>query len=131
MKTLSLTIISVLLLVGCASKPVLYPNQTYKNRGEEQARADTKQCMDDADQFLKSEKGKRIVKDAGRGSIVGGAIGIVSGLFSGDMAGSIGRGAAVGAAAGGAGSAVSPDQLKQAYVNRCLAEKGYEVMGWK
>jgi hypothetical protein len=131
MKTHLKTYCLLLLLVGCASKPVLYPNQTFKSRGEDQARADTKLCMDDADRFLKSEKGKAILKDAGRGSIVGGAIGIVTGIFSGDMVGSLGRGAAIGAAAGGAASAVSPDQLKQAYVNRCLAEKGYEVMGWR
>lgn len=121
----------LLFLCSCASKPVLYPNQTYKNRGEEVAKAETKICLDDAESFLKSSKGQAIVKDAGRGSLVGGAIGIVSGFFSGDMIGSIGRGAAVGAAAGGAASAVSPDQLKQAYVNRCLTEKGYEVVGWR
>lgn len=121
----------LLLLLSCASKPVLYPNQTYRNRGEEVAKADTEKCLAEAETFLKSSKGKAIVKDAGRGSLVGGAIGIVSGLFSGDMIGSIGRGAAVGATAGGAASAVSPDQLKQAYVNRCLSKKGYEVMGWR
>jgi len=131
MKTTSLSLLFALFLFGCASKPVLYPNQSYQKRGEEQASADIKKCMEDADRFMKSSKGKAILKDAARGSVVGGAIGIISGIFSGDVAGSLGRGAAFGAAAGGAGSAVSPDQLKQAYVNRCLAEKGYEVMGWR
>lgn len=39
----------------------------------------------------------------------------------------VGREAAKG---GGAAEAISPDQFKKNYVNQCLAEKGYHVLGW-
>ena len=122
--------ILLLLLVSCASKPVLYPNKKYKSVGKEAASKDIETCMADADQFIDSPRGKKILKSAGKGSILGGAIGAISGLLTGDIGGSIVSGAAIGATAGGVGEAISPDDLKRAYVNRCLKEKRYEVIGW-
>lgn len=87
--------------------------------------------MDKADEFLKSDEGKRILQGAGRGSAVGGAVGAVSGLLRGNVVRGAAEGAAIGGTAGAAGTAVSPNQLKQRFVNRCLAEKGYEVTGWR
>lgn len=128
-KLISFLMIS--LLMGCASSPVLYPNNKYKSVGEEVADSDIDKCMESSDKFLKSKKAKKILKSAGKGSIVGGVVGAVSGLFSGDVVESLAQGAAIGAAAGGASGAISKDQLKEAYVNRCLQRKGYEVIGWE
>lgn len=86
--------------------------------------------MDLAEKFLKSSKGKQILKGAGRGSVLGTVIGGITGLITGDIVESLVSGAAAGAATGATGEAISPDRLKQAYVNRCLAKKGYEVVGW-
>lgn len=116
---------------GCSSKPVLYPNATLKDVGKTQASRDIEVCMSDADEYLESPKAKKILGSAGSGAILGGAIGAVSGLLTGDFGSGLGRGAAIGATAGGVGQAISPDQLKRSYVNRCLADKGYQVMGWE
>ena len=131
MKTKNILILSCLLIISaCASRPKLYPNDRMKAKGKETSEADVNLCLKQADTYLESSEGKKMVKSAGFGAVVGGAIGAVAGVFTGD----IGRGAAQGAAMGGAGGAVSgaisPDQLKQQYVNECLADKGYRVLGW-
>jgi len=119
-----------LTIVSCASKPVLYPNSHLKTVGKEASKKDVDRCMDEASEYLKSSKGKQVAKGAGHGAILGSAVGAVSGLLTGNFTNSIGFGAAVGATAGGTGAALSPDQIKQRYTNRCLQEKGYEIIGW-
>ena len=123
-------IISLIILASCASRPQLYPNDKYKAVGKEVAKADIDQCMADADKFLESSKGKNIAKGAGAGAAIGGVIGAVSGIFTGDVVGGAARNAVVGGAAGGTVGALSPDQIKHKYVNECLADKGYRVLGW-
>lgn len=92
-------------LASCASRPKLYPNETLKAKGKEASEADIDQCLEDANTYLDSSEGKKIVKSAGLGAAVGGAGGAVSG-------------------------SLTPDQLKHRYVNQCLADKGYNVIGW-
>lgn len=123
-------IVMLLILLSCASRPQLYPNQKLKTVGKEAAKKDVDRCIADADQYLESSKGKQVAKGAGAGAVIGGAMGAVSGMFSGNMGRGLLRGGAIGAAGGGAAGAVSPDQLKRRYVNQCLAEKGYRVLGW-
>lgn len=116
-------------LGACASSPKLYPNETYKKNPEAAKDAITN-CMNDADTFLESSKGKQMTKGAGAGAFIGGAMGAVSGIFTGNIARGAAEGAAIGGAGGAAGGAISPDQLKQNFVNQCLSEKGYRVLGW-
>ncbi|MBT7608963.1 MAG: cell envelope biogenesis protein OmpA [Bacteriovoracaceae bacterium] len=123
-------IIFVGLLGACASKPVLYPNQKLKKVGKEAGLEDISLCMDQSEKYIESGAGKRILKGAGSGSIIGAAMGAVSGLITGDVVGGLASGAAVGAVGGGASAAISPDQLRQAYTNKCLSDKGYKVIGW-
>lgn len=125
-----LLIICLFILTSCSSQPVLYPNRKYKKVGKDRAKADINICMDEADKFLESRKGKKILKSAGKGAFIGSAVGLISGLFTGDIKGSLTRGAALGGVAGAAGSSISPDQLKQRYVNDCLGKKSYRVLGW-
>lgn len=120
----------ILLLAGCSSKPVLYPNEKFESVGEEKAKQDTKVCMDKADRFLKSPKAKKMIKSGGAGAFLGGVVGGVAGIFTGDVAGSAAQGAAMGGAGGAVAGAMSPDELKQKYVNQCLRKKGYQVLGW-
>lgn len=120
----------LLFLVACASKPQLYPNQKLKSVGKEAAQKDIDKCIADADAYLESSKGKQVAKGAGAGAAIGAAMGAVGGMFTGNMGRGLVRGGAIGAAGGGAAGAVSPDQLKRRYVNQCLAEKGYQVLGW-
>lgn len=121
----------VFFLTACSSKPVLYPNERYKKVGEDRAQKDVDHCIVLADKFLKSSKGQQILKGAGQGSVLGSVVGGITGLLTGDFLESLITGAAAGAATGATGEAISPDRLKQAYVNRCLAKKGYEVIGWR
>lgn len=130
MKNNILKLLILISITSCASKPVLYPNGKYENVGEKIAQEDIDKCMVKADKFLKSSKGKQIVKSAGSGAFVGAAMGIVSGLIFGDVKRAVTSGAAVGGVAGAAGGAISPDQLKQAYTNKCLRDQGYEIVGW-
>jgi outer membrane lipoprotein SlyB len=36
----------------------------------------------------------------------------------------------MGGVGGGTASALSPDEIKRNFINKCLAGKGYEVLGW-
>ncbi|OAJ34296.1 cell envelope biogenesis protein OmpA [Piscirickettsia salmonis] len=130
-------VLVAIMLVGCASTPKLYPNAKYKRVGKAVAQEDINVCTQEADEYLQSSKAKQVLKGAGTGAAVGAAggaaVGVVSGLISGNWSsilGSTAVGAGVGAAAGGTAAGISPDQLKRRYVNRCLANKGYDVLGW-
>lgn len=124
------SLVLLLLLVSCASKPKLYPNQKLKSVGKEASQKDIDQCIADAENYLESSKGKQVAKGAGAGAVIGAAMGGVAGLFTGNLGSGLVRGGAIGAAGGGAAGALSPDQIKQRYVNQCLADKGYQVIGW-
>jgi len=133
MKTIPWFII-ILVLAGCASGPVLYPNAYLNNVGKEQADRDIADCRQQADAYVKSDAAKQIAKDTAvggaGGAVVGGAVGAVRGSFGSDL----GVGAAAGAAAGlvhGAIKASGPSPLYKSFVNRCLRGKGYEVIGWE
>lgn len=122
--------LSVILLVSCASRPQLYPNEKLKAEGKTQSEKAVEKCLAEADAYLESSKGKQVLKGAGRGAAIGGAIGAVTGLFSGNLARGVVQGAAVGGTAGGVSQAVSPNQLKQRYTEKCLSDQGYRVIGW-
>jgi uncharacterized protein YcfJ len=137
---LASTIAVTLLISSCASyRPILNDNAQYQKVGEEQAEADIDLCMKKADAFLEKHKEERARKQAGRqavgGAIIGGVIGALSGRGIEGAAG----GAAIGGAAGAAGGYVGekskdnlkPDDLKMNYVQKCLEQKNYQVLGWK
>ncbi len=128
----SLVLVVALGVVGCAStqSPVLYPNAHRQQVGQEQAERDIAACRELASQNVPSAAGKEIGKDTAVG-----AVGAVAGAVSGHGAG---RGAAIGAATGGTAGAVhgaakqvEPSPVYKNFVNRCLREKGYEVIGWQ
>jgi outer membrane lipoprotein SlyB len=118
--------LSLLSLAGCATGPTLYPNAKYKRVGEAQAQADIKDCQEKADAYVKNEQAKNAASGAGRGAVMGAVIG---GLLGGNLR-SAGRGAVSGGVVGGTAGALSPKQITQRFVTRCLGEKGYEVIGY-
>jgi hypothetical protein len=131
-KKINTLLFSILFLAlsSCASRPKLYPNETLKSKGKDASEADINQCMKDADTYASSSEGKKLLKSTGFGAVVGGAMGAVAGVFYGDIGGGAARGAAIGGTGGAVSGALSPDQLKHRYVNQCLADKGYNVLGW-
>lgn len=123
-------LILLTLVASCASKPKLYPNAHYKTVGKDKAQEAVNQCIKDAEEYLENSKSKQVGKSAGVGAAIGAAWGVVTGLFTGDYGRAMVRGATVGGAVGATSGALSPDQIKQRYVNQCLAEQGYHVIGW-
>ncbi len=131
MRNLILLLLSVSVLSACASRPKLYPNDKLKSVGKEAAKSDVDLCISEAETYLESSTGKQALKGAGSGAAIGAAFGAATGLIFGGnpLSGGL-RGGAVGGAVGGTAGALSPDQIKQRYVNQCLADKGYQVLGW-
>lgn len=127
----------VLIIAGCATqRPVLYPNYKFKRVGNEAAQRDVDKCMRLAEQYgVSPGRGDKVARGGGGGAAVGGATGAVAGAIGGRNVGdSVARGAAVGATAGGVGAAVRSDRPSEAYrgfVERCLRERGYDVIGWQ
>jgi hypothetical protein len=126
------------LAAGCASsaKPVLYPNDHFNKVGDAQAQHDIEDCRLMAEKAgAESTDTGRVARPAAEGAAVGGAVGGVSSAIRGR---NIGVGALAGAAIGGTAgvvhgafraSEVSP--VHRAFVQRCMRERGYDVIGWK
>jgi hypothetical protein len=128
--------ITLLVLAGCATqRPVLYPNAKYNHAGPEVAQRDIDDCIRLAESHgITHDSGGKVVGGAAGGAVIGGA----AGAGAGAVRGSIGHDAGVGAAAGAAGGAArgairsgEPGQVYKGFVQRCLREKGYDVIGWK
>ena len=141
MKSRSILILTILLLVSvlsaCAHKrPVLYPNAHYKAVGERVARADVAFCMDlAAHSGTVSDEGEEMAREAATEAAVGAAQGAAVGAVVG---GDAGTGAAAGAAARSTGAVTRrmfrsdrPDPVTRRFVERCLAKKGYDTIGWR
>jgi len=127
---------SVLLLAaGCSSRrPVLYPNETLQKAGPGAADRDIAECMQLADGYVKS--GGR-TGEVARDAAVGGGTGAAAGAVGGAIYGNPGQGAAAGAAAGvtagllhGLFKESGPSPIYQNFVNTCLSDRGYRVIGW-
>jgi uncharacterized protein YcfJ len=123
------------LAAGCASpRPKFYPDEHYKAAGDEQAKKDADECLAKAKAYIKEHPAQQAAKKTGIGAVTGALMGAAVGLILGDWKGAVESGAAaggVGGAASGAVDANKPGNLVRAYTDRCLAEKGYTVLGWE
>jgi hypothetical protein len=133
-----LALTAVLGLAGCASpEPILYPNDHLRAVGQQAAERDIAECRALAEQAGASAGDGKAERAAGR-TVGGGGIGAAGGAVGGAIGGSPGTGAAIGAASGAATGLLSslfssprPSGAYQNFVNRCLAERGYEPIGWE
>ena len=145
-----LTILSILVIfaLGCASssdggagrgwrnqKPQLYPNDHYQRVGAEAAQMDVAGCMYQADHGAPQDS---VAKDAAINTVGGAAGGAALGAIGGAIAGNAGTGAAAGAAIGAAAGlgktaydSSKPQESYKGWVEACLRERGYEVIGWR
>jgi hypothetical protein len=126
----------LLVLAGCATqRPVLYPNAKYNQAGPEVAQRDIDDCIRLAEQHGVSHSGgEKVARRGAEGAAVGGAAGAAAGAVRGDVGRGAGVGAAAGAAAGATRGAIhsgEPGSVYKGFVQRCLREKGYDVIGWK
>lgn len=135
-----LAIIMTTMIMACSSspkRPVLYPNQQLSRVGSAAGQRDIDVCMQ-----LARSSGVNETKDGevGRKAASGAALGGVSTGVYGAVRGSsdVGNRALAGAAAGAATGAVQGgfQSTEQApifmnFVNKCLSDKGYSVIGWQ
>ncbi len=130
-----LSLVFVLFLFGCSAKaPVLYPNTYLKSVGEEKASRDIKECRRNADAYITSSAGKETVKSTAGGGAAGAVIGGAAGAVTGNIGGGAGIGAVTGAASGllyGIAKGSEPSPVYKRFVEKCLRENGYEVIGWE
>ena len=140
MKTRSVKLVIALLAAGvmasCTTtqRPVLYPNPHLKRVGDATAQRDIDDCLRMAESSGVAKSDNKVLKRGGEGAAVGAAAAGVGTLIRG---GSVGEGAAAGAAVGGVAGAVHGafrSDLNPTYKNfvqRCLRERGYDVIGWQ
>jgi len=122
-------------LAGCAAnQPVLYPNSHLQTVGSQRAEQDVEQCRAQANQYVNNFPVREVARQTAWGAAGGTAIGVVAGAITGDL----GRGAALGAATGGtaglmhgAYKASEGDPVWKNFVEQCLRDKGYQVIGWQ
>jgi hypothetical protein len=127
---LALSVVAVAALTGCASnRPVVY-------QGGPNAQLDIDDCMRLArESGADAGKGSDIARDTATGAAIGGAATGVYGAVRGysDVGNRAVAGAAAGATVGlirGGVNASKPSGTFKGYVNRCLRDRGYEVVGW-
>lgn len=127
---------ALMVLSGCATqRPVLYPNAKYKQVGAEVAQRDIDDCIRMAESHgVTPGGGDRVARRGAEGAAVGGAAGAAAGAVRGNVGQGAGVGAAAGAAAGATRGAIhsgEPGSVYKGFVQRCLRERGYDVIGWK
>ena len=135
---------SLLVLGGCAAtgtnspsaRPVLYPNAALNRVGAAQGQAEASACMSQAlaSGLTPDEKTNEVGRRAGEGAATAGIASAVGALITGR---SVLKAGAAGAAIGGSAGAVSgafhndkPNTTYRHFVQRCLSDKGFEVIGW-
>lgn len=138
MKIYFVLLCAMMILGGCSSsRPVLYPNDQYDRAGESTALHDIDACKAEAKRAGISNTSYQ-TEQVATNTAQGAAIGATSGLIGGAISGGLGLGAAIGAASGAAAGLISSmftvtetNPTYQNFINRCLQERGYEVMGWE
>ena len=137
MKVFALIVVCAWLSVGCSARvptPVFYPNSTYQALGPAAAEQAAVECRSRAQAHGAAGRPANPVGAAAGGALAGAAIGAAAGSVFGEAGKGAEAGAASGAVRGLLGSmreANRPDSVEQAFVRRCLAEQGYEVIGWR
>lgn len=130
---------SVLVLGACATaRPVVYSDKRQTVVPDARTRADIALCVQQAD--------VRVGRNGAQAPAVAARSGQAAGIgFVATAAGSLASGSreawqrARGAAAGGAAGMATklllewnePDEAYQKYVERCLASRGHDVLGWR
>ena len=144
MRRLAIGLALAIWLGGCsAGRPAVYPNDFYLQSGQtdDQRKAALDQTIAECEALAKQTgvtpgagRGEQAATSAGIGAVGGAAAGAVGGAIWG----SPGMGAATGAASGVVwslfGSMLNSGQPSPAFANfvsQCLAQRGYQPVGWQ
>jgi hypothetical protein len=139
---------AALLLTACAThQPVVYQAKTPTPTQAQRIERDTLECRQRAEERVGLNARRAPPAQAGRATAGAaensgraGLIGFVAAAANGLVAGSrdVWARARAGAAAGATGVAAKtilewndPDKVYQEYVERCMDERGHEVLGWR
>jgi len=132
-------LVAMSFLSACASqRPVLYPRANRQSSGQARAQADISQCTALARQggVYASSAAGNTAKSTAETAAVGGAVGAAAGAVYGRA----GRGAAAGAAGAATGGLLrslfrgnrnNPDAPTRRFIELCLSDRGYRVLGWR
>jgi len=133
-------LVSILILSGCSNppkRPVVYPNAKATSAGPAQVARDVEACMTLARQYgIGETRQDNIARDTATGALLGGVAAGTWGLVRGDATERAAAGAAAGAATAATRSVITSTENRlnptfQGFVQRCLSERGYEVIGWE
>ncbi len=132
-----MTLVIALAMEGCAStRPVLYPNEHFNAVGADAADEEIEFCIDLAE-AAGADSGGSDAGEAAANTAGGAAVGAASGAVGGAIVGAAGAGSAIGAASGATTRLLywlfgeeKRSPAFENFVNRCLAERGYEIVGW-
>ncbi len=131
-------LLTLFVLSACSSsakRPVFYPNSHMKQVGHSQAQRDADECMALADSYSVSRtKDGEVATKATSGALIGGVGAGAWGIVRGDAGERALAGALAGGSAGAVKGGVDSTRLSptfQRFVNQCLQERGYQVIGWE
>ncbi len=133
----SLGVALALASLGCAARPVVYVDARTSSAGDPRVERDIDECLTLARRHAR--EGSALGREAARNTVGGAAVGGATGAVGGAIWGSAGRGAATGAAVGATSgllrtvfrSRSGDDPVLRRYTERCLAERGHDVLGWR
>jgi len=130
-------LVAVTAACSAPQHPILYPNDKFNDVGVETSQKDVEGCREMAEAAGATPDGAQSEKVA-TSTAKGAAIGGVGGAVAGAIAGRPGRGTLIGAAGGATAGLVrelskssKPSEAYKLFVNRCLEDQGYEVIGWE
>jgi hypothetical protein len=133
---LAIALAAAALSPACATRrPVFYPNAHWQQVGQAAAEDDVDACFEAASDFgLTAHPEREAAAATGVGSASGAAMAGAWGAVRGDAGTRAGAGAAAGAAGGllrGLLRWREPDPIQRAFVQRCLGDQGYAIIGWR
>ena len=138
----SMLVLVAAALIGCATaRPILYANPKYNEVGRDGAQRDIADCEQLAKNAGATPDQGRAAQTA-KGVAIGAGAGAAAGAVGGAIWGNPGVGAGAGAASGVVGSLLwtlfggwatpaQPSEPFKNYVNQCLTDRGYQLVGWK
>lgn len=133
----SLLLLLLLLLAGCATdskRPLFYFGSYQVPVSKAQSERDTNECMALARQAgVPENRDGEVAKKAASGTLLGGIAAGAWSLVRGNGSENMLAGAVAGGATGAAKGAIDSTEqspIFRKYVERCLRERGYDVIGW-
>jgi outer membrane lipoprotein SlyB len=126
-------------LAGCATpQPVVYRSDAQTTTLKERADRDLATCRRAADEAvgLNGRDARTVARAAAQTGVIGFVAAAAGAAFAAST--EVWQKARGGAAAGAAGAAAktlldwnAPDEVYQEYVERCMADRGHAVLGWR